>query len=277
MKIVVDSACDYTSEMQKDGMNLKSVPLCLQVDDVQFVDDENLDVDTYLTAMEASKNAVRSAAPSPDLFLDQYKTAADSVFAVTISKHLSASYQNALVAKQMYLDEIGEKFIHVFDSLSASVGETLVALKIDEFMKNKLPNLEIVDKVTSFIQNMRTYFVLEKYDNLVKNGRINPYIAKIASMLSIRPICSADQGNIAMVGKAMGTVKAMKKLINIITSEAIDFQNRTLAISHVKCKEKAIAFRDEILRRVPFKNAIIVEMGGLCTTYAEREGLIVSY
>jgi len=277
MKIVVDSACDYKNEMKEDGINLDSVPLCLQVDDAQFVDDETLDMEAYLKAMEASKKAVRTAAPSPELYLEQYKAAGDGAFAVTVSGKLSASNQNAQIARQMYLDEVGEKFIHVFDSLSASVGETLVALKLDEFIKNNMPNLEIVDKVTDFIKNMRTYFILERYDNLVKNGRVNPYIAKLATLLSIRPICAADEGKVAMVDKARGTARAMKKLVDIIANEAIDFQNRTLAISHVKCLEKAIAFRDEILSRVPFKNAIVVEMGGLCTTYAEREGLIVSY
>ena len=277
MKIVVDSACDYKSEMMENGINLGSVPLCLQVDEQQFVDDENLDMDAYLAAMEASKKAVRTAAPSPELYLEQYKAAENGAFAVTVSGQLSASNQNAQLARQMYLDEVGEKFIHVFDSLSASVGETLVALKIDEFIKSKMTNPEIVEKVTSFIQNMRTYFVLERYENLVKNGRINPYIAGLASLLSIRPICAADQGKVAMVDKARGTARAMKKMIDIIAAEAVDFQNRTLAISHVKCKEKAIAFRDEILSRIPFKNAIVVEMGGLCTTYAEREGLIVAF
>ena len=277
MNIIVDSACDYKNEMVTSGMLLEYAPLCLQIDDAQYVDNDDLDMDQYLTAMEASKVAVRTAAPSPELFLEHIKNAAGSVFAVTISKQLSASYQNALLAKQMYLDDIGEKFIHVFDSMSASVGETLVALKIDELLKIKMPDTEIVDKVTGFINNMRTYFVLEKYDNLVKNGRVNPYIAKLASFLSIRPICAAEDGKVVMVDKARGTVKAMQKLVNIIINEKLDFENRTLAISHVRCKEKALAFRDEILKHVPFRDSLVVEMGGLCTTYAERNGLIVTY
>jgi len=277
MKIIVDSACDYKQEMAGDGVNLDYVPLCLQVDGTHFTDDDMLDLDAYLAAMEDCKVAVRTAAPSPELYLDQFKKASTGAFAVTLSKHLSASYQNAMLAKQMYLDEIGDKFIHVFDSLSASVGETLVALKLDEFIKNNVANHEIVETVTNFIDNMRTYFILDKYDNLVKNGRINPAIAKIASFLSIKPICAADKGKIAMVDKARGSAKAIQKLIDIIAGEQIDFASRTLAIAHVKCRDKAVAFRDEVLARVPFRNAIIVETGGLCTTYAERDGLIVSY
>jgi len=277
MKIIVDSACDYKNEMKNDGLDLESVPLSLQVDETQYVDDDSLDIDNYLSMMEKSKVAVRTAAPSPDLYLEQYKSTGSGVFAVTISKFLSASYQNAMLAKQMYLDDIGEKFIHVFDSLSASVGETLVALKLNELLKVNLPNMEIVEKVSGFIQNMRTYFVLEKYDNLVKNGRISPYIAAFAKLLSIRPICASNKGDIVMVDKVRGSAKALRKLVDIIAGEKIDFENRTLAVAHVRCKEKAIAFRDEVLKRVPFKSSLIMETGGLCTTYAQRDGLIVAY
>ena len=51
-----------------------------------------------------------------------------------------------------------DKFIHVFDSLSASAGETLVILKIHELEKLNLGDLEIVDIVTIYIKEMKTFF-----------------------------------------------------------------------------------------------------------------------
>ena len=57
----------------------------------------------------------------------------------------------------MALDEDPDKFIHVFDSKSASIGETLVALKIDELVKEKLSNLEIVETVENYISEMKTF------------------------------------------------------------------------------------------------------------------------
>ncbi len=115
------------------------------------------------------------------------------------------------VSREVHLEEYGKKFIHIFDSLSASIGEGMIALKISEFAQKGLSNLEIVENVNNFMKNMRTYFILDKFDNLVKTGRINPAIAKIASMLNIKPICAAKNGEITMLDKARGYNRAVRR------------------------------------------------------------------
>lgn len=91
--------------------------------------------------------------------MEKFKQAKD-IFAITISANLSGTYNSAKLARQMALDEDPDKFIHVFDSKSASIGgETLVALKIDELVKEKLSNLEIVETVENYISEMKTFFL----------------------------------------------------------------------------------------------------------------------
>ena len=277
MKIVVDSGCDFTENMENNkGISIDRAPLTLQLDDKQFIDDGTLDIEQYLNEMARAKETPKTAAPSPESFLEKYKGEA-SVFVVTLSSFLSASYNNAVLAKQMYLEEIGSKFIHVFDSLSASVGETVIAMKINEYIKQKLHENEIVDKVNSFMKNMRTYFILDNYTNLVKSGRISPYVAKIGQFLSIKPICCGQDGKIAFLDKARGFHKAIDRLVNIIEKESVDFENRILGISHANCPEKAQFFKELILKRLTFKDVIIVDVSGLCATYADRGGLIISF
>ncbi len=276
-KIVVDSGCDLTDDFKnKNGINLESVPLSLQLGQDVYVDTPDLNTEDYLKAMEAYPELAKSAAPSPELFMEKFK-GDESVFAVTISSLLSGSFSSAMLAKDMYLEKIGQKFIHVFDSLSAGSGETVVALKINELISKKLPETDIVDQVNKFIEQMKTYFILEKFDTLIKSGRMNPYVAKLASMLNIRPICAGIKGKIELVDKARGQKKAFSKLIDIICKETDDHASRILGITHVKCLEKALEFKDEILSRVKFKDVVIVDATGLCCTYANRGGIIVCY
>ncbi|MDR2939018.1 MAG: DegV family protein [Clostridiales bacterium] len=275
IKIVVDSGCDLNPEIKQEiGANV--IPLNLQIDGVDYIDDEKLDSDTYMEAMMASTNVPKTAAPSPERYLESFK-AQGSVFAVTISSKLSASYNNACLAKDMFLDEAGDKFIHIIDSLTASAGESSIAIKLHELIKNNLSENEIVDKITYFVNNLRTYLILEKFDNLVKNGRMSPTIAKLASILSIKPICKAKDGQIVLHDKARGYQKAATKLINIIKNDNIDFENAVLTISHVKALQKAIDFKDQIAKVVKFKDIIISETSGLCSTYAYMGGIVVSY
>jgi len=273
--IIVDSGCDITSDViDHEGCSLSHIPLNLQLEDRVYLDDESLDIEDYLVQMERSA-VVKTSAPSPNLFFERFKMG-DSVFAVTLSSKLSATYQSAMTAKDMYIEEYGKKFIHIFDSLSASVGEGVIAMKISELMKKGVSNLDIVEQVDHFIKDMRTFFILDKYDNLVKTGRVKPYIAKIAGFLNIKPVCSALDGEIVMKDKCRGYAKAVTRLVELIKDTTTDLENRVVAISHCKCYEKAVALKDEVLKQLNVKDVLIQECRGVVATYANRGGVVLA-
>ena len=274
--IIVDSGCDLNKDLiNSEDCTVTSIPINLQIEDKVYLDDANFDQDAYLDAMEASAVAVKTAAPSPQLFLDAF-TQGDNVFAVTLSSKLSATYQSAMTAKDMYLDEYGKKFIHVFDSLSASVGETAVALKIAELLKTGLGTGEVIEQVNQFIKGMRTYFIIDTFENLVKTGRIKPYVAKIASLLNVKPICGDENGEIKMVDKARGYTKALGRLVKIIKESTPDIESRIISITHVKAYEKAVALKNALLEQVNAKGIIIHESNGATTTYGGRGGIVIA-
>ena len=273
--LIVDSGCDISSDLiEHESCSLSYVPLNLQLDDKVYLDDESLDIEEYLIAMERSAE-VKTSAPSPSLFFERFKVG-DNVFVVTLSSKISATYQSAVTAKNMYLEEYGKKFVHVFDSLSASVGQGIVAMKISELIKSGTSNLEIVNQVDRFIGEMRTFFILDKYDNLVKSGRIKPYVAKLASFLNVKPICTALEGEIKMEDKARGYNKAMIRLVELIKDTTLDLEDRVVAISHCKCYEKAVALKNEVLKQLNVKDVLIQECRGVIATYANRGGIVVA-
>ncbi|NLM13872.1 MAG: DegV family protein [Epulopiscium sp.] len=276
IKIVADSSCDLTDQM-KEEMNIEIAPLTLQLEDKKYIDDEQLDVKEYVKEMKNCKTAPKTACPSPQNFLQKYQ-GDDSVFVVTLSSNLSGTYNSAVLAKEMYLEEVGNKFIHVFDSLSASVGETLIALKIHELSKINIEETEIVQKVNKYIQEMKTFFLLESLDHLAKAGRLSPFIAKIASVLSIKPIMGAtEEGTIRLVQKVRGYKKAFDKFVDTIGEEGKNFEEKILGIAHCNCLERALKFKEEVLKKYNFKDIIIVEMRGLSSTYADDGGLVIAF
>jgi len=279
-KIIVDSGCDLTDDMKgKKSIDLEQVPLYIHCGGKQYIDGD-IEIDNFLDAINSCKDTPKTAAPSPETYMKKFKEAGDNIFVVTLSSHLSSSFNSAVMAKQMYLDELGEiggKFIHVFDSLSASAGETLVALKLNEFFKKNLTNGEIVENVNNFISNLKTYFIIEKYDLLVKTGRCNAYVAKLAALLSIKPICGGVDGRIEFVDKARGYKNAISRLIEIMKSSGENFEEKTLSISHCRCLDKALEFKEEVSKRIKFKDVLIAETSALCATYANRGGIIVAF
>ena len=273
--LVVDSGADINEEIvNSENCTLSCVPLNLQVENTVYIDDENLDKKKYLEHFESVPTAVKTSAPSPSLFIDKFKFG-DSVLVVTLSSKLSATYQSALSAKDMYIEEYGKKFIHVFDSLTAAMGEGAVAMKIADLARIGARAPEIVEQVNEYIKNMRTFFILDKFDNLVKTGRVKPYVAKIASVLNVKPICTAFEGELKMLDKSRGFPKAMNRLIEIIKNEVPDIQNRVIGITHVEAYEKAVAMRDALLQLCP-KEIKIIECKGITTTYANRGGIVLA-
>ncbi|WP_097027653.1 DegV family protein [Clostridium peptidivorans] len=276
VKIVADSSCDLSKEM-KESMNIEIAPLILQLQDKSYVDDENLNIKDYVETMDKCETSPKTSCPSPEDYMKRYQ-GNESVFVVTLSNKLSGSYNSAILAKNIFLEEVGQKFIHVFDSLSASAGETLVALKINELAKKNFSDIEILEKVTSYIKGMKTFFLLESLDHLAKAGRLNPVIAKFANMLSIKPIMGAtDEGTIKLVEKTRGYKKAFKRFVEIIGEEGSNLEEKVLGIAHCNALDKALNFKDEVLKKYNFKDIVIVEMGGLSSTYADDGGIVIAF
>ena len=276
IKIIADSSCDLNDEI-KNQMNIDIAPLILQLGNKSFIDNDSLDVKNYIKDMGLCMIAPKTACPSPNDYMKMYE-GPESIFVVTLSSALSGSYNSALLAKNLFLDGIENKFIKVFDSLSASAGETLIVLKIHELEKLNLGDIEIADKVTSFINEMKTLFLLDNLDHLAKAGRLNPIVAKIAFMLSIKPIMGgAEDGTIKLIEKVRGYKKAFRRLLETIGEEGIHFEEKTLAIAHCNCLDRALELKEEVLNRYNFKDIIVVEMNGLSSTYADDGGIVIAF
>ncbi|NLB42790.1 MAG: DegV family protein [Clostridiales bacterium] len=274
-KIIADSCCELSEKMQEE-IGVELVPLTMYIDEKEYIDDDTLDIQAYLRDMKESKNAPKTSCPSIQDFLNCFRDT-DNVFVVTISSKLSGTYNSAMQARDIVLEEFKDRFIHVFDSMSAVVGETLVLLKVHEYLKSNLQNTDIVDKVNYYIQEMKTFFLLENLDNLSKAGRMNPLIAKAANMLSIKPIMGEENGNIRLVDKVRGYERAFQRLVNIIEEEGSRLEEKVLGIAHCNCLHRAVKFKELVLKKYSFKDIVIVDMKGLSSTYANQGGLVIAF
>ena len=273
-KIVADSSCDMNEDLEQK-IDAKLVPFKIDVDENSFIDDKDLNVLELINKMKASPNPIKTSCPSPGDFAEEYD--ADNVYVVTISEQLSGTYNSAILARDMILEKFPERFIHVFNSRSASIGETLIALKIRECIDKKLSNTHLVEQVEQFIEDMKTYFVSDDLSNLVKNGRISRAKGLLINALNIKPIMAGNhEGNIILVDKARGSKKAFKRLVEIIGETGVRFEERTLAISHANALQKALDLKED-LKKYKFKDIIIVETKGLSTGYVNNGGVILAF
>ncbi len=274
-KIVVDSCCDLPADLRKDP-RFEVIPLILQIDKYVIVDDDTFDQADYLAKVAASSECPKTACPSPELFMNAYHCDADDIYVVTLTSKLSGSYNSALLGKNLYFEEYGEKNIHIVDSLSACCGEAQIAIKAMELAESGLPFKEVVEHLERFRDDMNTYFVLDSLETLRKNGRLTGVKAVVATTLNIKPVCCGVNGEIVQKSQGIGIRKTLMKMVDIVASEIIDPERKTLMITHVNCFERASVVKDMILNKVPFKRALIVDAAGVATTYAGDGGIVVT-
>jgi len=274
-KIIGDSCTDITEEMKQEGM-VSLVPLTLSVEGEEFVDDESFNQKVFIEKMKASEECPKSACPSPERYMQEFE-GQEECYVITLSSRLSGSYNSAVVAREMYLEEHPDAKIEIVDSRSASCGQMLLAVKLKELKEMGLDFATVKEKITEFRDRMETKFVLESLENLRKNGRLSRVTFAICNVLNIRPVMAADDGEIIKIDQVRGHNKALMRMIEHIEKDARDVTNKILGISHCNNRERAEMVKQEILKRLPFKDCIIVNTAGVSTLYANDGGIIVSY
>lgn len=274
--IVCDSCTDLTEEDLKKGC-YTLVPLTLLVDGEEIIDDETFDQADFLAKVAASKEAVKSACPAPESYMEAYSKA-DDIYVVTLSAELSGSYNSAVLGKNLYEEENGTKNIHVVNSRGAATTQVLIARKLNEYASQGMPFEEVVDKIEEYTTSLRTYFVLETLEVLRKNGRLSRLSATIAGALNIKPVMIGTRdGVIQKAAQARGMKKALAKMVEHMGSEGRDLTRRQFVISHCNCYERAVYVKELIKKYLHAEDVDIVDTKGVSSLYACDGGIIVSY
>ncbi len=274
-KVIVDSCGELTEEMKASG-NFETASLTMEVGGVRIMDDASFDQADFLRRIAECPESPKSSCPSPEDYMEKYRCEAERVYAVTLTAELSGSYNSAVLAKNLYIEEYGEKNIHVFNSRSASIGETLIAMKVQECEETGMTFEQVVDTVERYIDGQHTYFVLENLDTLRKNGRLTGIKSLVAGALNIKPVMAATpEGTICQIGQARGIKKALAKMADQIAEETQEAEEKILAISNCNCRERAREVERMLLAKMKVKASFIIDTAGISSMYANDGGIIV--
>jgi DegV family protein with EDD domain len=276
-KIFMDSVGDIKTDAPDD--HIATVPLKIRIDNQEFEDNDSLPQATLLSKIKASLTCPKSSCPAPGNYLASFEESnADRIYVITGSSALSGSYQSATIAKDMYLGDHPNANIEIFDSRSASSGETLIARQIINMENDHVVFSEICSSVQASIGKQHTRFVLEDLTFLRKNGRLSRLKSFLAETFHIVPILSATkEGEIESSGEVRGVKNAFQKLISLIKEDIALRMPKIMVISHCNNYERALEIKKEI--QATFHNIIveIASTGGIATLYAGNRGIVISY
>ena len=275
-KIIVDSCCDLTPAQLREECFVK-VPLTIRVGNHTIVDDDTFDQGELLWRMKESETAPQSACPSPMQYLEAFDCGADDLYVVTLSALLSGSHNAAAQARSIWLEDHPGANVHIFNSCSASAGEVLVALRIQELAQSGMDFTTVVDQVSRYINEMETYFVLETLDTLRKAGRLTRVQSIVTGALHIKLLMGATpEGEICKKGQAMSVKQALNKMVALMADD-LKHVGKRLSIVHCNCLERAFYVKELAMKQCRFDEILVSDTGGIATMYANDGGIVVAY
>ena len=265
-KIVSDSASNLFS---LSGVDYACVPLKINSPEKEYIDTPDLDLDGMIEDLKHVKGPTRTSCPNVHEWSEAFGDA-DYAFAVTITSNLSGSCSAAMQAAS------DREHVHVVDTLSAGPEIQLIIEKLRDLIVDEQDFETIKQRISEYMSHTHLLFSLESLNNLARNGRVSPAVAKIAGVLGLRLVGKAsDVGTLEPLHKVRGEKKAIATIYEEM--RGVGYQGGKVCISHCQNLKAAQALEELIRKDFPAANINIVPCTALCSFYAESGGMLVGY
>lgn len=276
-RIIADSSCDlFQDYISREDVDFKVVPFLLNMGEREFVDDEAINLNDMFEAYDLADGKTGSACPSPQTYLDA-TDGCEYNFIVTISASLSGSFNSACVARDMAMSE-GRK-VFVIDSKATCGIEVLIIDELVRLIDKGLSYEDICQKIAVYADNRKLIFVLRKFDNLIRNGRMLKIVAKVATALNITPLCvKSPAGTIEVKEKIIGSKKTSRRMVDLIGELLGGKQPEEIIVSHCNAEEEVSELKNKLQEKYDQTQRIrVIPTRGLASYYALQKGIIISF
>src|SRR4029079_316025 len=154
-----------------------------------------------------------TAACSPGTFQVAYQKAFDDGADAIVSVHVADTLSGTLKAAQVARQSFAGRDIRIVDSMSASMGEGMLA----ELAVRMAAAGASADGIASTLERRRAdlqvYLALETLEYLKRGGRISGAQAAIGTLLSVKPIIEIKDGRVETTERVRTRGKARERLL----------------------------------------------------------------
>ncbi|WP_029328953.1 DegV family protein [Lentibacillus jeotgali] len=279
IQLMTDGGSDIPKRLN-ETLDIRVVPLYLRFRDEEYKAGVTMNLEAFYQKMAETDELPQSSAPSPNDFYEAYKQISPDtpIIMLSISKGLSITYENAVLAKNMLLEEEPDRQIEVINSKTASCGLSLLLHEAKTKIDENYTSEQLVNHLYERIEQTNTLFVLKTLDNLILGGRLDRVKGTIAKTLNIKPLMrGSDEGTIEVTEKVRGDKKSIRRFVEQIDEYTKNVEDKIITMTHCNAEDRARKVLADIQERYPFKDAYLTDMGPLIATYAGEGGLVISF
>lgn len=270
LKFVTDSSCDINSY---EDINLAVAPLKIYTAERDFIDTPDMDVHEMLDYLLSYKDRSYTSCPSAESWLSAFE-GGEEIYVITLTSHLSGTYNSACAAKELYMEQHPEAKILVIDTLSTGPEMRLILENLVELKKSGLSFEEVSERIKKYLSATRLFFAFQSLHNFAQNGRVSKIVASAIGILNISIMGTAsEEGNIQPMSKCRGEAAVIEKLKSEMLSAG--FRGGKIRICHIENEMLANKVGEAMKAVFPDTDLLIYPARGLCSYYGERGGIII--
>jgi DegV family protein with EDD domain len=220
--IVTDSASDLDPARAK-ALGIAVVPLVVSFGAETFKAGVDISTEEFWARMTAPEAPFpKTAASSPGDFQAAYERlfaeGAEAIVSIHVAGTLSGTIKSAEVARGL----MAGREIHIVDSMSASMGQGLLAELGAEMAGRGISATDIAATVTARREDIGVYLALDTLEYLKRGGRISGTQAAIGTLLSVKPIIKIADGLVETVDRVRTRGKARERVIELLCARPIE-------------------------------------------------------
>ncbi len=258
IKIITDTTSGLSLEASKQ-YQIPVIPQIINFGNQSFYEGINIDNPTFMRMLKESKDLPKTAAPPPELFIQEFTKLASSgatIFCIHPSAEISGTVRSALMAAK----EFPNSDIRVIDTRTiGSPLSTLVQLASEWAIMGEDADV-IENKLKQMIPRSRIYFLVDTLEYLAKGGRIGGATALLGSVLKIKPILVLSEGRVDQFEKERTQKHAIMRLIDLVKSQASRNEEAYISVMHAAVPELAEEFANTLCKEFNLNSIPILDV-----------------
>ena len=254
LMITTDSVCDLPESL-KNEFGISVCPYYVRTDQGRFLDELELEADELLSHMSNGKNGFSLPPEVEDYekFFAEKLTEAQNIIHITMAKHTSQGYYNALEAAKSFEN------VTVLDSghLSSSMG--LSVLYAASMAENHVPKAEIVKAVKRLRHYISSAFVIDSTHMMCQAGQISKQVQIVCDALLLHPVIMLRNSKMVVGGMEMGDFTHIAKhYVRKVLRNARNIDRRILFITYAGVDEAKLQYIQNLVRQYcPFEKVYL--------------------
>ncbi|QGT99580.1 DegV family protein [Candidatus Syntrophocurvum alkaliphilum] len=258
IKVVTDSTSYIENSLIKE-LDITIVPLSVNFPDESFKENE-VDHEYFYRKIKTTGIIPTSSQPSQGSIISIFENIVSNgneIVAIFLSSDMSGTYETAISARDIVLEDYPHAKIEVLDGRTNSMALGLPVIEAARAALSGQKFDEIVDLAKYMIKRVHFYFAPETLEFLKKGGRIGGASALLGSILNIKPVLFVENGKTAVLKKARGSKAAIEAMLERLDNDYKTNGLKHILVHHINCHEKAKEIADKICDKYDFTVPVV--------------------